>query len=552
MLFLVTSAGKGVSHMQRDDDFLGEQSVRLLKATRPDSAFYIVQSRYIEAQKHDDRRMLAYCALELGEILYYLGDLERANGFLIDAISFFEGGEDRYSLAEAYMWQGIVVQYARQLPLALNLYHKALDIYESSQDSIKMGELYGWIGHYYEKLGQPDTALTFQYKAKEMVSGKKNSELSLARIYDNIGSLYEDGGDYDSAFYYFKKSFAIHEQFREVNNMIVNLNNIGDIYRKRAQLDQSLIYTDSALNLAEKYNIDYQKRSAHRDFAKIYSSMGNYESAYEHLEQAYTIYSEILNEENSRRMSLLQAVYESERQESRIRLLEKDKHINQIFKLGLIGIIVILLSTAVFVVRSQHVKVRQGKKIIEQKTQIYAKEKDLNELELKNAVLKEEKLMAEINNQKFVEKELQKSLELKSQLITSQTLQIIRKNDFLEKLKHDLSRIKKGDKAERAEIINALKKAINQDINSDENWNDFNMIFSQVHKDFFTNIQNQIEDISPAELRLCSLLKLNLHSTEIATILGISIDSLRIARYRLRKKLGLKKNDSLVNFLINI
>jgi DNA-binding CsgD family transcriptional regulator len=196
--------------------------------------------------------------------------------------------------------------------------------------------------------------------------------------------------------------------------------------------------------------------------------------------------------------------------------------------------------------------VRQSKKIIEQKTQIFYKEKELNELELKNAVLKEEKLKTEINNQKFVELELQKSLELKSQLITSQTLQIIRKNNFLEKLKQELSCIKKGDKAERAERIHSLKKAINHDINSDENWNDFNMIFSQVHKDFFTNIQNQIEDISPAELRLCSLLRLNLHSQEIATILGISTDSLRIARYRLRKKLGLRKNDSLVNFLINI
>jgi DNA-binding CsgD family transcriptional regulator len=53
-------------------------------------------------------------------------------------------------------------------------------------------------------------------------------------------------------------------------------------------------------------------------------------------------------------------------------------------------------------------------------------------------------------------------------------------------------------------------------------------------------------------LRLCSLLKLNLSSQEIATILGISTDSLRIARYRLRKKLDLDKNDNLVGFLINI
>jgi tetratricopeptide (TPR) repeat protein len=547
MIFRAHSAIGGINQYEPE-----LSRVEQLKTFQPDSAFQLVRSAYSRTQKDGDEALKARYALELGEILYYLGDYENSNQYLLEAAEYFEINDDKRKLAEVCTWQGIVTQYAKQLPMALGFYQKAFDLYKSLNDSLKIGELYGWIGHYYEKNAQPDTALAFQYKARDILIRQKNSESSLAQIYDNIGSLYEDRGIYDSAHFYFFSSYVINRSFHEINGQIVNLNNIGDVFRKKGQTSMALTYTDSALMLAENYNIDYQRRSAHRDLSKIYFLIKDYENAYQHLEQSYEIYTEILNEENSKRITLLQTMYESEKQENRIRLLEKEKRINQILRFGMITAFLILLSVAVIVIRNQIVKVKQGKKIIEQNTLIYDKEKELGKLELKNALLKEEKLKTEINNRKILEHELQQNLELKSQLITSQTLQIIRKNNFLENLKKELQQIKKGDKPERSERINSLMRSINHDISSDENWNDFNTIFSQVHKDFFSDLRRSFPDISPAELRLCSLLKLNLSSQEIATILGISTDSLRIARYRLRKKLDLDKNDNLVGFLINI
>jgi tetratricopeptide (TPR) repeat protein/DNA-binding CsgD family transcriptional regulator len=533
------------------EDFRIIDSIAEDKTNRPDSAFFLLNDIYANAHTVGNKELSAYCALELGEILYYLGDFDRANEFLIEAISYYESSGNKNKLAEAYTWQGIVVQYAKQLPIALSLYRKALDLYLNLQDSTKIGELYGWIGHYYEKSEQLDTALIYQVKAMNLLETQEKL-LPLAQVYDNIGSLYEDLGGYDSAYYYFNKSLAINSAHKEINNQIVNLNNLGDVNRKTGKLSQSLIYTDSALRMAEAHKIDYQIRSAHRDYAKTYFLQGDFEKAYQHLEVAYQLYSDILNEENSRRIALLQTVYETERQKSQIQLLEKEKRINRILYLTLVCALLAIILIAVIVIRHQKFKVHQSRKIISQKTELYEKEKILKELEVKNAVLKEDKLKSEIDNQKFIENELQKSLELKSQLITSQTLQIIRKNNFLENLKQELNVIKKSEKSERIGRINALMRSINYDITADENWNDFNTIFSQVHKDFFTNLKLKYPGITPTELRLCSLLKLNLNSEEIATILGISTDSLRISRYRLRKKLHLHKNENLVSHLINI
>ena len=78
------------------------------------------------------------------------------------------------------------------------------------------------------------------------------------------------------------------------------------------------------------------------------------------------------------------------------------------------------------------------------------------------------------------------------------------------------------------------------------------MPLNEVVMDFFDRIKLQCPNLTSAELRLCSLIRLNLNSKDIATILAISPDSLRIARYRLRKKLGLEKGDNLVNHIIRV
>ncbi|GHN01096.1 hypothetical protein WSM22_25850 [Cytophagales bacterium WSM2-2] len=90
---------------------------------------------------------------------------------------------------------------------------------------------------------------------------------------------------------------------------------------------------------------------------------------------------------------------------------------------------------------------------------------------------------------------------------------------------------------------------IEQNFVQDKDWDDFRQIFEQVHQDFFQRLQRNSQDLTPSDLRLASLIRLNIPSKDIAVVLGISPDSLRIARYRLRKKLGMTQGDSLSHFI---
>ncbi len=76
-------------------------------------------------------------------------------------------------------------------------------------------------------------------------------------------------------------------------------------------------------------------------------------------------------------------------------------------------------------------------------------------------------------------------------------------------------------------------------------------MFEELHEGFFYKLKQHFPDLGNAELKLCALLRLNMNMKESSRVLGISSDSVKTARSRLRKKLGLNTEDNLVDFLIS-
>ena len=145
---------------------------------------------------------------------------------------------------------------------------------------------------------------------------------------------------------------------------------------------------------------------------------------------------------------------------------------------------------------------------------------------------------------------LQKEIEYKNQALTSSALQIIQKNDMLKKVQSSIDSLPMHTNGTQRDKIDRLQQEINYSFNLDKDWDDFRLIFGQVHQDFFSRLQTNYPEISPAEIKLCALLKLNFSSKQMADILGISSESVKTARSRLRKKLNLSRETNLVDFMM--
>ena len=187
------------------------------------------------------------------------------------------------------------------------------------------------------------------------------------------------------------------------------------------------------------------------------------------------------------------------------------------------------------VISRQRLKIRNEQALNQQNQQIFQTQNELMQVELKNQQLEEENLKGQ--------------LELKSKELTSHTLQIIQKNQVLEEIKEDLTVILKDDKRDQKKQLRQLVEKISLNFSQDKYWDDFRTIFDQVHPYFFTQLTQQFSDLTATDLRLIALLKMNISSADVATLLGISLDSLRVSRYRLRKKIGLAEGESLSAFI---
>ncbi|MEZ4809411.1 MAG: triple tyrosine motif-containing protein [Allomuricauda sp.] len=164
-----------------------------------------------------------------------------------------------------------------------------------------------------------------------------------------------------------------------------------------------------------------------------------------------------------------------------------------------------------------------------------------NEKELQRRKLEEKERIAQILNEK-----LQDEIDNKNRELAISTMSILKKNKFLYSIKSQLNKIQQQEKA-----IQSVIQKIDQNINSEDDWKFFEDAFNNADKDFLKRIMNKHEGLTNNDLRLCAYLRLNLSSKEIAPLLNISVKSVEMKRYRLRKKFDLPHEDNLIDYILN-
>ncbi|MFD2570295.1 tetratricopeptide repeat protein [Spirosoma soli] len=500
----------------------------------PDSAYRLIKVKLDKAVSQNDQRTEGICRQQLGLLFYHQGSYAQAIDYLLQAQRLFVSLGDDDRLAQNRNELGTVYYYNEQSERALAQFNEALAFYRRSRDAQGLARTYANIGHIYEKRKDLDQA--YRYQKLALANGRMvNDVAGLAKIYENLGSIFEDRAQYDSAHYYYRNALTLAQQTRDEIGQIEIINNLGDVYRKTARYQQGLVLSRQAMQLARQKGERYQLSSAYRDIAKTYRLLNQPDSAYEYIERSRDLVDEIYALENNRQITLLQTLYDVERKDSEIAQLNAQKQVDFIAIVASVLVLLLIGILGAVIISRQRLKIRNEQALNQQNQQIFRTQNDLMQVALKNKQLEEENLKSQ--------------LELKSKELTTHTLQIIQKNQVLEELKNDLTAILKDDKRDQKKQLKQLVQKVSLSFNQDKYWADFRSIFDQVHPHFFNQLTQQFADLTATDLRLIALLKMNISSPDVATLLGISLDSLRVSRYRLRKKIGLAEGESLSAYI---
>ncbi len=149
---------------------------------------------------------------------------------------------------------------------------------------------------------------------------------------------------------------------------------------------------------------------------------------------------------------------------------------------------------------------------------------------------------------------LEHDLKHKSQDLANSTMNLIRKNEILIRVKNNLNKVYSEveaheDRTKTLKRIQKIQTDISENIGHDDDWQKFSSNFDTVYEDYLKRLKQQFPQLTVSDMRICAYLKMNLSSKDIASMQNMSVRSVEMSRYRLRQKLGLTGGGNLTEFL---
>ncbi|WP_276168269.1 tetratricopeptide repeat protein [Zobellia alginiliquefaciens] len=382
------------------------------------------------------------------------------------------------------------------------------------------------LGACYEKEGDYDKALDYQKESLKLYL-KLDDIDGVSLVNENIGSIYEDLEDFGLARSYFETALKYHTTPDKAQANI--LNNLGDVYRKTGEFERGLHFTQQSLHIAQQINDAEELASAHKDLSKTYHFIGNEDRAYQELLTFLEI--DELNKARYRanQASALQVIYDTKEKEAKIKELLHEGEIDDAQKYVLVCALVALAVIGFVWFLFLRRKRKEGQKLASYEKRI---------------------LEVELENKKTEEANLQKEVHLKNSALSRYSLHLAQKNKMLSDLSQTLRNSLVRSNVDLKRKLNTVIKEIDFNLSQEHEWDEFMAFFNEIHPEYIELLNTKaLCSLSPAELRLSVLLRLNLSSKEIAAILRLTPDSVRVSRYRLRKKLPIGAKEELSTFL---
>jgi ligand-binding sensor domain-containing protein/DNA-binding CsgD family transcriptional regulator len=169
-------------------------------------------------------------------------------------------------------------------------------------------------------------------------------------------------------------------------------------------------------------------------------------------------------------------------------------------------------------------------------------------IEENNLLLEIKELENEQQLMRMRNEQLAQDVDSKNRELAESTMSLNSKNELLEYIKADL----KKTNIDENRSIKSVISTINKNITGKDSWSVFKEAFENTDKEFFKKIKVLHPSLTSNDLRLCAYLRLNLSSKEIAPLLNISVRSVEIKRYRLRKKMDLSHEQGLTEYILAV
>jgi tetratricopeptide (TPR) repeat protein len=288
--------------------------------------------------------------------------LEKAFDYHFRALQLAEKINDVRNICIAINSIGNIKLSTEKYAEAISHFEKALELERESKNSLGVAINLGNIGYAYQGLGKLDLAIEY-YKKSLAVNQQLNNSIGLAICYNALGSAYKEKKDYAGAHEYLNKALEVNGNVDDKVHVAESYLNIGKLWSLQGKHDEAHKYFMQCIDLCLIWRFKYLLMEAYKAIADNYKAKGDFKRSMEAMEKSLVYKDSLLEEQSSLAWAQTQAVYEVDRKDNQIKLLEHDKQIselrtkrNVVYTLSMAGFALMLAIGGFFYIRHRNLE----------------------------------------------------------------------------------------------------------------------------------------------------------------------------------------------------
>jgi len=520
------------------DQLLQEASV--LSNTYPDSALIIVKDAYGQALNLNNAYLQARANCLFGNIFAEAGNHDQTLGFYFEALDFYQSIPPEEMSAEVMSQWVILLAHITVSYFELEIFDKAHEYMQQTQKALQVVDKHRpeaitaqhrmYIQFNFGSLiieeGNFDKAQSLLHEVQQM-NDSLNDRFVQANVWNNMGIIHKERGNFHLAKDSYEEALALMQDMNDQGGIARVYNNLGSLSREQGEPLPAADYFERALEAGREAGALSSVRISTLALGELYAEAGDHAGAYDMVHMRNELSDSIFSGDFANQLSRLSFQNQIAREIHSLNLiheaqLDTERRTRIIFMF--IGFLLLLL----LLVTGLYARQKLGKAQITKK---------MHQMEADKARREAEQLINETESQK---KEL-----------TEKAMYVIQQNELLASIAKRMQGLSHEFPDQCGTSLDQMVAELKRG-QDDKIWKEFEHRFRNVHDAFYESLNKRFPALTPGEKKLAAFLRLNLTSKDISAITQQGPDSIKVARSRLRKKLGLTQKENLVTFLESI
>ncbi len=469
------------------------------------------------SDKNNQLELGAKARLLYGKALLLKFDKSKALKILLDAKDLAEKTSNTDVLTECNFSIGMVYSSLEKHSESYDYLSRALQLAIESKDTLQLPHIYNILAKYYFNTNDYDNTLACLSKAYEGFILQGDSIKAIGAL-GNTATVYYNLKDSIKALTLEFQAINMlnkikvkdeSEGFNQFDYYITKTSgtiNLGYTLSLQKRFEEALDYTFQGIEIATMSNFLKWQVRGYYNLSIIYSQMGTYDKAYQALDKFTDLNDSLRGIEQRDKIESITLEYDAQQNEQKIKLLVQKSKI-QVIYIIVISSFIVLVFVIFFLIYSR--------------------------LKLKNKLHKKEKIEFELR------------MNQKSRELISSAVLISEKIKTVKSIKENIDKISLTTDNPYLNEFKEVKRKLRETIHIDNNWKKIKLHFQEIHPTFFKKLNEAHPSLSENELKHCAYIIMNIAPNDVAQLMNINIRSVQTARYRIKKKMELNKEDKL-------